>query len=74
MTCYWERETLPTCSKEWVQTYSADLVVVVRSAAQAGAKWLLGSVAEEVIREAPCPVLTVGPHVTTTGFRRNSQH
>ena len=26
---------------------------------------LLGSVAEEIIREAPCPVLTVGPHAMT---------
>jgi nucleotide-binding universal stress UspA family protein len=25
---------------------------------------LLGSVAEEILRQAPCPVLTVGPHVT----------
>jgi nucleotide-binding universal stress UspA family protein len=26
---------------------------------------LLGSTAEDIIRVAPCPVLTVGPHVTT---------
>jgi len=25
---------------------------------------VLGSVAEEILRQAPCPVLTVGPHVT----------
>jgi nucleotide-binding universal stress UspA family protein len=28
-------------------------------------KLFLGSVAEEIIREAPCPVLTVGPRVVT---------
>src|SRR6202035_1386816 len=27
-------------------------------------KALLGSVAEQILRQAPCPVLTVGPHVT----------
>jgi len=28
-------------------------------------KLFLGSVAEDLIRNSPCPVLTVGPHVTT---------
>ena len=49
----------------WVQTYSADLVVVGTISRAGWGKVILGSVAEEVIREAPCPVLTVGPHVTT---------
>jgi len=47
----------------FVQNHAADLVVVgTRSRAGLG-KVLLGSIAEEIIREAPCPVLTVGPHV-----------
>jgi len=49
----------------WVQTYSADLVVVGTISRAGWGKVVLGSVAEEVIREATCPVLTVGPHVTT---------
>jgi nucleotide-binding universal stress UspA family protein len=49
----------------WVQTYSADLVVVGTISRAGWGKVALGSVAEEVIREATCPVLTVGPHVTT---------
>jgi len=49
----------------WVQTYSADLVVVGTISRAGWGKIVLGSVAEEVIREATCPVLTVGPHVTT---------
>jgi nucleotide-binding universal stress UspA family protein len=49
----------------WVQTYSADLVVVGTISRAGWSKVVLGSVAEEVIREAPCPVLTVEPHVTT---------
>jgi len=51
--------------EEWVRTYSADLVVVGTISRAGWGKVLLGSVAEEVIREASCPVLTVGPHVTT---------
>src|SRR5450631_4236876 len=44
----------------WVQTYSADLVVVGTISRAGWGKVVLGSVAEEVIREASCPVLTVG--------------
>ena len=51
--------------EELVQTYSADLVVVGTSSRAGWGKVLLGSIAEEIIREATCPVLTVGPHVTT---------
>ncbi len=51
--------------EQWVQTYSADLVVVGTISRAGWGKAILGSVAEEVIREATCPVLTVGPHVTT---------
>jgi nucleotide-binding universal stress UspA family protein len=50
---------------EFVQQYSVDLVVVGTSSRGGFGKVLLGSVAEEIIREAPCPVLTVGPHVKT---------
>jgi nucleotide-binding universal stress UspA family protein len=51
--------------EEWVQTYSADLVVVGTISRAGWGKVVLGSVAEQVIREATCPVLTVGPQVTT---------
>jgi nucleotide-binding universal stress UspA family protein len=42
---------------------NADLIVVGTSSKHGLKKLLLGSIAEEVIRRAPCPVLTVGPHV-----------
>jgi len=48
----------------FIQQYSVDLAVVGTSSRGGVGKLLLGSVAEEIIREAPCPVLTVGPHVT----------
>ncbi len=48
---------------EFVRNHGADLVVVGTSSRGGLGKMLLGSIAEEIIREAPCPVLTVGPHV-----------
>lgn len=50
--------------KGWVKAYCADLVVVGTISRAGWGKVVLGSVAEEIIREAQCPVLTVGPHVT----------
>ena len=49
---------------EFVRNHGVDLVVVGTSSRGGLGKVLLGSTAEEIIRVAPCPVLTVGPHVT----------
>jgi nucleotide-binding universal stress UspA family protein len=46
-----------------IQEHSIDLVVVGTHGRTGLPKALLGSVAEEVFRLAPCPVLTVGPRV-----------
>jgi nucleotide-binding universal stress UspA family protein len=42
---------------------SSDLIVMGTSSKHGLEKLFLGSTAEEVIRKADCPVLTVGPHV-----------
>lgn len=42
-----------------------DLVVLGTHGRTGLKKLILGSVAEEVFRHSPCPVLTVGPHVVT---------
>ena len=47
---------------EFVEKYEADLVVVGTSGRAGLGKVFLGSVAEEIIRDAACPVLTVGAH------------
>ena len=47
----------------FAQSHAVDLVVVGTSSRAGLGKVLVGSIAEEVIRDAPCPVLTVGPHV-----------
>jgi len=45
-----------------VRRYYIDLIVISTGGRKAQEKLLLGSVAEEVFRNAECPVLTVGPH------------
>jgi nucleotide-binding universal stress UspA family protein len=42
-----------------------DLIVLGTHGRTGLGRVLLGSVAEEILRHAPCPVLTVGPHVRT---------
>ena len=51
--------------EKFAEERTADLLVVGTSSRMGLGKMFLGSVAEELIRESPCPVLTVGPHVTT---------
>lgn len=43
-----------------------DLIVLGTRGRTGIGKALLGSMAEEILRQAPCPVLTAGPHVTAT--------
>ena len=61
---------VPDVLMEFVRNYGVDLVVVGTSSRGGLGKVLLGSTAEEIIRVAPCPVLTVGPHVTAEGSVR----
>jgi nucleotide-binding universal stress UspA family protein len=48
-----------------VEEHRVDLVVVGTHGRTGARKLLLGSAAEEIFRLAHCPVLTVGPHVTS---------
>jgi nucleotide-binding universal stress UspA family protein len=41
-----------------------DLVLMATHGREGIARWRLGSVADKVIREAPCPVLLIGPNVS----------
>jgi nucleotide-binding universal stress UspA family protein len=45
-----------------IQKHNTDLVILGTRGRTGLAKMLLGSVAEEIFRTVPCPVLTVGPH------------
>jgi nucleotide-binding universal stress UspA family protein len=46
-----------------IEKYAIDLVVLGTRGRTGVGKLLLGSKAEEILRRAPCPVLTVGPDV-----------
>ena len=46
-----------------IQQKEINLVVVGTRGRTGFGKTLLGSVAEQILRQSPCPVLTVGPHV-----------
>ena len=48
-----------------LQKGEIDLIVLGTHGRTGIGRILLGSVAEEILRKAPCPVLTVGPHVMT---------
>ncbi len=48
-----------------LQSEHIDLIVVGASVKSELKKFFLGSVAETIVREAPCPVLAVGPHVSS---------
>jgi nucleotide-binding universal stress UspA family protein len=45
-----------------VKEKEADLIVVGTNGRRGIGKFILGSTAEEILRRAACPVLTVGPH------------
>jgi nucleotide-binding universal stress UspA family protein len=46
---------------DFIQRFRIELLVIGTKGRSGVKKFLLGSVAEEVMRESPCPVLTVGP-------------
>jgi nucleotide-binding universal stress UspA family protein len=52
-----------------IDRHSIDLVVMGTHGRKGLRKVLLGSVAESVLRRAPCPVLTVGPYVPPVAER-----
>jgi len=55
---------------ETVSEKNIDLIVIGTRGRTGIGRTLLGSVAEEIFRRAPCPVLTVGPHISRDTNRR----
>jgi nucleotide-binding universal stress UspA family protein len=49
-----------------IEKYEIDLIVLGTRGRTGFEKMLLGSKAEEILRRAPCPVLTIGPDVPAT--------
>lgn len=56
---------------DYANNHHADLVVVGTHGRTGVAHLLIGSVAERVVRHAPCSVLTVRPHVDVATFPRH---
>lgn len=56
------------------QTWKPDLIVMATHGATGMPRWFLGSVAEKVVRHAPCPVATIRPEdaegVSSHGLER----
>jgi nucleotide-binding universal stress UspA family protein len=59
-----EEGEVPEALSKLVRKYNIDLIVMSTGGRKGLGKLLLGSVAEEVFRNAECPVLTIGPHAT----------
>jgi nucleotide-binding universal stress UspA family protein len=57
-----------------IEQKGIDLIVLGTRGRTGFGKTLLGSVAEEILRQAPCPVLTVGPHVTVPAETSAKMH
>jgi nucleotide-binding universal stress UspA family protein len=56
-----------SCLETAVKEHKIDLVVIGTRGRTGAGKLLLGSVAEEILRDAACPVLTVGPNGSIQG-------
>jgi nucleotide-binding universal stress UspA family protein len=52
----------------WIAEHGIDLVIMGTHGRHGLQHFLMGSIAESVFRNATCPVLTVGPHVTTRPY------
>jgi nucleotide-binding universal stress UspA family protein len=64
-----EGDLWPTISG-LVREHKIDMIVIGTHGRTGVGRALLGSVAEEIFRKAPCPVLTVGPHISKDTERR----
>src|ERR1017187_202667 len=69
-----EEGEVPEVLSKLVRKYGIDLIVIGTGGRKGLGKLLLGSVAEEVFRNAECPVLTMGPHATRWETNGNLQH
>ncbi len=52
----------------WINEHGIDLIIMGTNGRRGLQHLLLGSTAEAIVRSATCPVLTVGPHVTTRPY------
>ena len=53
----------------WINQHGIDLIIMGTNGRRGLQHFLMGSTAEAIVRSATCPVLTVGPHVTTRPYQ-----
>lgn len=63
---------IPAVVSELIREFEIDVLVAGTHGRTGLGKLVMGSVAEEILRQAVCPVLTVGPHVV--GVARQNNH
>jgi nucleotide-binding universal stress UspA family protein len=61
--------SVETAFPRWIREHGIDLVVAGTHGKRGLQRFLLGSTAETIFRNAPCPVLTVGPHVNFRPYK-----
>lgn len=66
---YLRHGEIPTVVSAMVQELETDLVIAGTHGRTGLGRLIMGSVAEEILRQAPCPVLTVGPNVVGASVR-----
>ncbi|MGA3316814.1 MAG: universal stress protein [Candidatus Korobacteraceae bacterium] len=69
-----EQGEVPEVLSQLVRKHDIDLIVIGTGGRKGLGKLLLGSIAEEVFRNADCPVLTMGPHATRWNIDGNLRH
>src|SRR5215467_4463341 len=62
------RGSVESVFPKWIAEHGIDLVVVGTHGRRGLQRFLMGSTAEFIFRNATCPVLTVGPHVATRPY------
>ncbi len=61
--------SIETVFPKWINEHGIDLVIAGTHGRRGLQRFLLGSTAEYIFRNATCPVLTVGPHVALLPYK-----
>jgi nucleotide-binding universal stress UspA family protein len=64
---------IPRAVSDLVREQDIDLIIAGTHGRTGLGRLILGSVAEEILRQAPCPVLTVGPNVIGSSLRSGAR-
>jgi nucleotide-binding universal stress UspA family protein len=63
------QDSIETAFPKWINEHGIDLVIAGTHGRRGLQRFLMGSSAEFIFRNATCPVLTVGPHVAVRPYK-----